>query len=321
MTTHTQRASDSADRADRADTGDTAEAVGAVDVPVEAYLRRIGAARPERPDLAALRDLHLRHLRTVPFENLSIHLGEDIVLEEKALLDKIVGAGRGGFCYELNSTFAVLLRELGFTTTLLQARVVGKDGRLGIPYDHMAVLVETAEEGRWLVDVGFGDHSHLPLALDERGDQPDPAGTFRLVETEDGDLDVLQDGEPRYRLELRPRVLADFTAGAWYHRTSPDSHFTRSLICSRLTEEGRITLSGHKLVTTVHGGERTERQLDGEEEVRAAYRDLFGIELAELPAVPPSRERGAAGSGSDVGPGAGSGSGSASAANGSDPSA
>lgn len=256
------------------------------DAIVDAYLRRIGATRPERPDVATLRDLHLRHLRTVPFENLSIHLGEDIVLEEKPLLDKVVRARRGGFCYEINATFAVLLRELGFTVTLLQGRGFGPGGRLGIPYDHMAVLVETGGE-RWLADVGFGDHSHFPLALDERGDQKDPGGTFRIVETEEGDLDVLRNGKAHCRLETRPRVLGDFTAGAWYHRTSPDSHFTRSLICSRLTEEGRITLSGLKLVTHVNG-ERTERMLESEEEVRAVYRDRFGIELSELP-VPPSR--------------------------------
>ncbi|MFJ3585000.1 arylamine N-acetyltransferase [Streptomyces sp. NPDC090127] len=259
------------------------------DVPVDAYLRRIGAVRPGRPDAAALRDLHLRHLKTVPFENLSIHLGEDIVLEEKPLLDKVVGAGRGGFCYELNGTFAALLRALGFGVTLLQARVFGDGGRLGVPYDHMAMVVDTAGEGRWLADVGFGDHSHLPLALDDRGDQVDPAGTFRVVDAEGGDLDVLRNGTPQYRLETRPRVLADFTAGAWYHRTSPDSHFPRSLVCTRVTDEGRVTLSGHKLVTHAHG-ERTERLLDGDEEVRAAYRDLFGIELAELPPVPPNRQ-------------------------------
>jgi N-hydroxyarylamine O-acetyltransferase len=255
------------------------------DATVEAYLRRIGATRPDRPDAAALRDLHLRHLRTVPFENLSIHLGENIVLEEKALLDKVVGARRGGFCYEINATFAVLLRELGFAVTLLQARGFGEGGRLGIPYDHMAVLVEVAGE-RWLADVGFGDHTHFPLALDERGDQADPGGTFRIVETEDGDLDVLRNGRPQCRLETRPRVLADFTAGAWYHRTSPDSHFTRSLVCSRLGEEGRITLSGRKLVTHVNG-RRAERLLDSDEDVRAAYRDRFGIELTDLPVPPP----------------------------------
>ncbi|RSS53424.1 arylamine N-acetyltransferase [Streptomyces sp. WAC01280] len=252
-----------------------------------AYLARIGAQRPARADAAALRELHLRHLLSVPFENLSIHLGEDIVLDEKALVDKVVADHRGGFCYEINTTFAVLLRELGYRVSLLQARVINPEGKLGIPYDHMAVLVETADGERLLADVGFGDHSHYPLAFDERGDQEDPGGVFRIQEVADGepgDLDVLRDGKPQYRLEVRPRELADFTAGAWYHRTSPDSHFPRSLICSLLTEDGRITLSGSKLITRTHG-ERVDRMLDGDEEVRDAYRELFGIVLDELPVV------------------------------------
>ncbi|WP_314619315.1 arylamine N-acetyltransferase family protein [Streptomyces stackebrandtii] len=252
-----------------------------------AYLARIGAQRPARADAAALRELHLRHLLSVPFENLSIHLGEDIVLDEKALVDKVVADHRGGFCYEINTTFAVLLRELGYRVSLLQARVIDPEGKLGIPYDHMALLVETADGERLLADVGFGDHSHYPLAFDERGDQEDPGGVFRIQEVADGepgDLDVLRDGKPKYRLEVRPRELADFTAGAWYHRTSPDSHFPRSLICSLLTEEGRITLSGSKLITRTHG-ERVDRVFDGDEEVRGAYRDLFGIVLDELPVV------------------------------------
>ncbi|MFB7589846.1 arylamine N-acetyltransferase [Streptomyces sp. NPDC056169] len=253
----------------------------------DAYLARIGARRPARADGAALRELHVRHLLSVPFENLSIHLGEDIVLDEKALVDKVVAGRRGGFCYEINTTFAVLLRELGYRVSLLQARVIDGEGKLGIPYDHMALLVETADGERWLADVGFGDHSHHPLAFDERGDQADPGGVFRIQEAaggDVGDLDVLRDGKPQYRLEVRPRELADFTAGAWYHRTSPDSHFPRSLVCSLLTEEGRITLSGRKLITRAHG-ERVERVLDGDEEVRGAYRDLFGIVLGELPVV------------------------------------
>ncbi|MEU3743876.1 MULTISPECIES: arylamine N-acetyltransferase family protein [Streptomyces] len=263
----------------------TAPAPAAPALPdASAYLARIGAQRPVRADAAALRELHVRHLLSVPFENLSIHLGEDILLDEKALVDKVVGARRGGFCYELNTAFAVLLREFGYRVSLLQARVVDPEGRLGIPYDHMALLVVTADGERWLADVGFGDHSHYPLAFDERGDQEDPGGRFRVQEAADGDLEVLRDGKPQYRLEARPRELADFTAGAWYHRTSPDSHFPRSLICSLLTEEGRITLSGRKLITRAHG-ERVERVLDGDEEVRGAYRELFGIEFDELPVV------------------------------------
>jgi N-hydroxyarylamine O-acetyltransferase len=256
----------------------------------DAYLERIGATRPAHPDAEALRELQLRHLTTVPFENLSIHLGEDIVLEEKALLDKIVADRRGGFCYEVNGAFAVLLRSLGFRVTLLQARVHGDGGRLGIPYDHMALRVETDDgTGPWLADVGFGDHAQNPLVLDDRTDQVDPRGIFRIAQVpaeggEDyGEVDVLQDGAPQFRLDPRPRALDDFRVGAWYHRTSPESSFTRSPVCSRFTTTGRITLKGHKLLTTV-GAERHETRLESDQEVLDAYREYFGVRLDRLPA-------------------------------------
>lgn len=255
---------------------------------VSAYLRRIGADRPAQADAQALKDLHLRHLIAVPFENLSLHLGQEIVLEEKALYDKIVGASRGGFCYELNGAFAALLRALGYRVSLLAARVYA-EGRLGIPYDHLVLRVEAGEDGtRWLADVGFGRHSHFPLRLDSGGDQQDPGGTFHLVDRDDGDLDVLRDGTPQYRLELRPRELRDFEAGCWYHRTSPASHFTRSLVCSRPTGDGgRVTLSGRSLVLTLAEGLREERELASGDAVLAAYREHFGLELDREPVLMP----------------------------------
>ncbi|WP_261718364.1 arylamine N-acetyltransferase [Streptomyces sp. FZ201] len=252
---------------------------------VDAYLSRIGAGRPGRPTADALRDLHLRHLRTVPFENLSIHLGEEIVLEEERLLEKLVGARRGGFCYELNGAFGALLTALGYEVALLAGRVYGGDGRLGIPYDHLALRVRTDDGGEWLADVGFGAHSHYPLAFRERGDQKDPGGVFRIVEA-GPDLDVVMNGRPEYRLETRPRALADFRVGAWYQCTSPESHFTQSLVCSRVTEDGgRITLSGRTFKTTSADGVKEERQLGTDEEVLAAYRERFGIELDRVPRV------------------------------------
>ncbi|GGU75652.1 N-hydroxyarylamine O-acetyltransferase [Streptomyces filipinensis] len=266
---------------------------------VDDYLRRIGAERPHRPTAEALRELHLCHLRTVPFENLSIHLGEEIQLEEEWLLDKVAGRGRGGFCYELNGLFGALLAALGYEVQLLAARVYGDEGRLGIPYDHLALRVRTVEGDTWLADVGFGAHSHYPLRYAERAEQADPGGVFRVVEagpdeagargggsTGAGDLDVVRDGSPQYRLETRPRVLGDFVAGAWWHRTSPLSHFTRSLVCSRVTEDGgRITLSGRVLKTTGGDGKRGTRELETDEEVLTVYRERFGIELDCVPTV------------------------------------
>ncbi|MFJ2766406.1 arylamine N-acetyltransferase [Streptomyces sp. NPDC087300] len=251
---------------------------------IDAYLRRIRADRPAAPTARALHDLHLAHLRAVPFENLSIHLGENIELTEKALVTKVVEAGRGGFCYELNGAFGALLGALGFGVTLLQARVCDDAGQPGIPYDHLALRVRTEDGGDWLADVGFGTHSHLPLAFGERGEQNDPGGRFLLEDAPEGDLRVSMDGKPQYLLETRPRELADFRIGAWYHRTSPASHFTRSLVCSLLTGNGRVTLGGRTLTTTMDG-ERQVTELASEAEVLAAYDRHFGIRLDREPVV------------------------------------
>jgi N-hydroxyarylamine O-acetyltransferase len=248
------------------------------------YLKRIGAPRPVSPDLGALRELQLAHLYAVPFENLSIHLGEPIVLDQDALVSKVVQRRRGGFCYELNGAFAALLRELGYRVSMLSARVFGAEGRPGPPFDHMTLRVDLAEP--WLVDVGFGRFAIRPLRLDHRGSQPGPDGVFRIAESPSGhgDLDVVSDGTPAYRIDPRPYQLADFGPTCWFQQTWPDSHFHQSLTCSILTASGRVTLSGDRLIIT-EGGERTERSLSGDAEILAAYRTHFGIDLDRVPTV------------------------------------
>ncbi len=246
-----------------------------------AYLRRIGAGPPRVLDETALGALHRAHLMTVPFENLSIHLGEPISLDRDDLLGKIVEERRGGFCYELNGAFALLLEALGADVTRVAARVHG-DGGFGPPFDHLALVVRLPGGGRWLADVGFGSHSTYPVRYDSREEQDDPAGRFRLVDAEAGDVDVLKDGQPQYRMEERQRSLADFVPTCWWQQTSPQSHFTRSTICSRLTADGRISLSGRTFIRT-SGAERTERQLHTDEDVLAAYRHHFGLVLDKVP--------------------------------------
>ncbi|WP_328604653.1 arylamine N-acetyltransferase [Amycolatopsis sp. NBC_00345] len=250
---------------------------------VDAYLARLDLALPVAADLAALRVLQARHLERVPFENLSVHLGEPIELTEDALFDKIVRRRRGGFCYELNGLFAALLRELGFDATLRGAQLFHADGTPGPPLNHAAIVVELDEP--WLVDVGFGSFSRAPLRLSAVAPQDDADGQFLILDAPHGDIDVLCDGKPVYRLERRPRQLADFVPMAWWHSTSPSSHFTQNLTCSRPTSQGRVTLSGDRLIETVDGG-RHEVLLPSESAVRMAYRVYFGLSLARLPLHP-----------------------------------
>jgi len=249
---------------------------------VAAYLNRVGATGPAVCDSAGLRTLHRAHQLTVPFENLSIHLAEPISLGERDLIDKIVRRRRGGFCYELNGSFALLLEALGAQVSRVAARVYGEAG-LSPPFDHLALIVRPADgSGPWLADVGFGSHSDYPLLLDRRDGQDDPAGEFLLADAPGGDLDVFKNGRPQYRIEPRQRSLPDFVPTCWWQQTSPRSHFTEGTICSRLTEDGRVSISGRTLIQT-SGTARTERQLDGDDALLAAYREHFGITLRHVP--------------------------------------
>jgi N-hydroxyarylamine O-acetyltransferase len=253
---------------------------------VLAYLDRAGVTASMAGDAAGLRALHRAHQMTVPFENLSIHLAEPISLDEDDLIDKIVRRRRGGFCYELNGAFALLLEALGARVSRVAARVYGEVG-LSPPFDHLALIVRPADgSGPWLADVGFGSPSDYPLLLGARDDQDDPAGRFRLADAEAGDIDVLRDGKPQYRLETRERSLADCVPTCWWQQTSPLSHFTQSTICSRLTPGGRVSISGRTLIQT-QDGTRTEQQLDSDDALLAAYRDHFGVVLSRVPELPP----------------------------------
>ncbi|HEX8146136.1 MAG TPA: arylamine N-acetyltransferase [Pyrinomonadaceae bacterium] len=248
---------------------------------VDAYLERIGYRGPLAPTAETLRRLHVAHLLAVPFENLSIHAGETVVLDDESLFDKVVARGRGGFCYELNGLFAALLRGLGFRVEMLSAEVAKRGGGFGPEFDHMALLV-TLEE-RWLADVGFGDSFVEPLLLDERAEQAQGARAFRIEEDGGGRLvlsmkDAGGGWEPQYRFGLEPHAFEDYAGMCRFHQTSPESHFTRGRVCSRLTPEGRVTLSGSRLITT-RGGERVERELQGEAEYAAALLEHFGISM------------------------------------------
>jgi N-hydroxyarylamine O-acetyltransferase len=249
---------------------------------VDEYLDRIAADRPHGSTVDGLRRLQGAHLRSVPFENLSLHLGEPIDLDPAALFTKVVTRRRGGFCYELNGLFADLLRALGFRVDLLSARVHGSAG-YGPPFDHLALRVQL--DRPWLVDVGFGRFAHDPLRLDDPGEQVDPNGTFRIVDADDH-IDVSMDGEPQYRLDPRPYDLSDFVPSCWWQATWPGSGFLQGPRCSMMTAAGRVTLAGQRLITTGADGARDERTLDSDQEVLKTYRTVFGLDLERVPRRP-----------------------------------
>ncbi len=247
------------------------------------YLDRLGVDWTGPADLEGLCRLHRAHLEHVPFENLSIHLGEPIVLDEVEIVAKIVVRRRGGFCYELNGGFAWLLRSLGYRVDFLEAGVFNPEGQPGRHFDHMVLRVHLADP--WLADVGFGDNHLEPLPLATGVDHLDPSGLFRLVDTPAGTkvVDLWRHGVPQYRLSLEAQPLSAFEEMCRFHQTPP-THFTQNTICSLATARGRVTLRDRTLIVSEDGG-RQERELESDDELRRCYRDSFGLDLHLLPPV------------------------------------
>ena len=250
---------------------------------IPAYLERIHCPGAPRVDLSALAALMQGHLMEVPFENLSIHYQQPIVLDEDLLFAKVVQHRRGGFCYELNGLFAQLLQELGFAVTLISAQVGTADGAFGPAFDHLALLVALDEV--YLVDIGFGDSFGRPLRVQERGPQGQGSRAYKISrqgawyvlheETPAG----LEDGwKPVYRFTPQARQLADFRPMCHYHQTSPSSHFTQKRVCSRATGDGRITLRDQRLIIT-RGAMREESAIRSEEEFLQALQTHFLITI------------------------------------------
>lgn len=246
------------------------------------YLTRIGAKPPHHPDATELQTLQEQHVLSVPFENLDCFRREPLELGAGAV-HKIAHHGRGGGCYELNSALGLLLESVGYPVTVLGARVYHGDTPVE-PLRHLVLLVETPEP--WLVDAGFGfganRNSRFPLRFDTRAIQHDPHGQYQLFDAPHGDVDVVCNDVPLYRLERHPRAVDDFELSLWWFHTAPSSPMVQALFCLLPTEAGRVSLKNRTLVT-IEDGNTDKSDLAGPEEIRTVLQSRFGMHVADIP--------------------------------------
>ncbi|SLM63668.1 MULTISPECIES: arylamine N-acetyltransferase family protein [Dickeya] len=250
---------------------------------VQRYLQRIGIRSLPDDPAVQLRTLHLAHLTHVPFENLDVVFGKPIHLDKTAILHKVIEARRGGFCYELNYGFYLLLQALGFEVQILAGQVWNDDGHYGPPYDHLFLQV-ALPQGPVIADISFGDAFCIPVPLS--GEVSHEAfASYRVAPATDGEYLLLQrpagaSWQPMYRFTPQARQLDEFTAMAHYHQTSPDAPFTRKSLCTLATAQGRVTLSGNRLIMTQQG-QKTEQYLTCHRDYLAGLYQHFGIVLGD----------------------------------------
>ena len=256
---------------------------------LEAYFRRIEYTGERKPTVAALMDLHLAHATHIPFENLDVILRRPIRLDLASLESKLVYGRRGGYCFEQNLLFAAVLKQLGFSVTLLAARVRFGAQRI-LPRTHVALAVDAAGD-RWLADLGFGSCGLLiPMPL-RVGEFQQFAWTYRL--DRESDLWVLRAPvggvwQDLYVFTLEPQLPVDFEPPNHYVSTHPDSRFVQTLTVQRVAPDSRHVLRNTVLTITAPARE-TRRMLTSPAELLTVLAQEFGLTFpAETQFLPAS---------------------------------
>jgi N-hydroxyarylamine O-acetyltransferase len=164
--------------------------------PLATYLARVGL-----PDDGTLRGDNLETLRRVadaqahaiPFENLTVVVGQTVSIQPSDVAAKILGperssaSRRGGYCFEVNTLLRLALEALGFTKiTRTLCRVLYRKPPGVIPPHTHIVLQVTIDGRRYMVDVGFGGSCPtepllMPEGESEVTEQSTAHGVFRLA--------------------------------------------------------------------------------------------------------------------------------------------
>jgi N-hydroxyarylamine O-acetyltransferase len=245
------------------------------------YLRRINYSGTTEPTAETLRALQQAHLLSVPFENLSIHMDEPIIIDQWLLFDKVVNRKRGGFCYELNGLFSWLLGELGFEVVKLSASVARSEDAYTPYFDHLTLMVSLPE--RWLVEVGFGETFRHPLLIDSNEIDVQPNASFRIEAREDAHYLMTQrpgqEWQPQFRFGLEAYNFDSFEERCHFQQYSPESNFRKGRVCSLLLPDGRITLSEEGLTRTWLDGRRENQPLESEAQFTGHLLTHFGMTL------------------------------------------
>ncbi len=227
--------------------------------------------------------LVLRHVASIPFENIDAFLGRRPSLDPAEVERKLVHEGRGGWCFEQNLLFGNALRALGFEVGDLAARVLWNRPPDAITARTHRLLVVKVEGREWLVDVGFGGQMLTGvLDLHSQSEQQTPHEPFRLRHA-GGErvLESLLQGEwkPLCRFDLQRHLPIDFEAANYQLSHDPASHFTQGLGVSRVAADGRHVLRAHELGFHRLGGDTSRRLLGSATEEVAALREVFGLRI------------------------------------------
>jgi N-hydroxyarylamine O-acetyltransferase len=260
------------------------------------YFARIGYQESRAVSLETLNAIVSAHVRTIPFENLAVLLGEPISLAIADVTEKLVYRRYGGYCFEHNTLLLHVLEELGFSVTALSARSRYQwPERYSLPRTHMCLRVDLGRR-TFLVDGGFGGLSPtaaLEIVADVEQQTPhEPRrfvreGHWEALALRGPDAVIIHQAHlgdawhDLYELTLEPMPPVDREMGNWYTSCHPNSHFRNKLMVARATEHGRLTLGNRELTRRCRNSSTETRILTTHDELSEVLWQEFGIRLAQ----------------------------------------
>jgi N-hydroxyarylamine O-acetyltransferase len=251
-------------------------------VDLDAYCARIGYRGPRTPTLATLSALQELHPAAIPFEAIDVMLGQPVDLAPAAVDAKLIGAKRGGYCFEHNGLFKRVLETIGFQVAGLLGRVYWMNASSNaVPARSHFALRVTIDGEDWLADVGFGSTVPTgPLRFNDPAPQPLRHDTFRVRTTVEGfAVEALIAGNWTlvYELSRDPPPEIDCIVANWYTSTHPDSGFRHHLILARTGLDAKYALRRNRLTIRPVDGPPQRIKLTAPQ-LRDTLRDAFLLE-------------------------------------------
>lgn len=253
-------------------------------INLDAYFDRIDWRGGTAPTFATLAGLLRAHVLQIPFENFDVLLGRGVRLDLDSIQSKLVGARRGGYCFEHATLFAAVLEKLGFETRRHTARVVLFEPVTTAPRAHMFLTV-CLPEGTFVADPGFGLFtSRVPIPLVDGAEARGDYETHWMVR--DGERWILraQLGDApvdAWVTTLEEDNPVDFEMGSHFTATHPASPFVNRIMISAVTEKGRVTLMNCD-AKIWQANSASPMKLADRPALRAFLIKYFGFDLPEV---------------------------------------
>ncbi len=263
------------------------------EIDLDAYFARIRWGGSTTPGYDTLAGIVLGHMSHIPFENLDVLLRRRIRIDLDGIQEKLVGARRGGYCFEHGTLLAAALEALGFHPVRHIARVVLELPRDQAGRTHMFLSVPLAE-GTFVADPGFGALApQMPVPVTNGSEAPAGRETHWLARDDAGWTLRARSGEKIIDCWFSPLERdnpIDFEMGNHYTSSHPASGFVNRIMMRALVAGGRVSVL-NRSVTHVRAGGSESFQLADRSALRALLAEHFGIDLPEVerirvPAIP-----------------------------------